>query len=60
MQVEELLQMLQQKGMDDDQIKGLLQDAMDALNKDFVEHDEDNAAEEAEKQEASRLLGVNL
>ena len=59
MKVEELLQMLQEKGLDDDTIKGLLKDAMDALNKDDMEHDE-KAAEEAERQEASKLLGVNL
>ena len=61
MQVEELLQMLQEKGLDDDQIKGLLKDAMDALDKSFEEHDEKVKGEEdAERAEASRLLGVSL
>ena len=61
MQVEELLAMLQDKGLDDDQIKGLLKDAMDALNKDFEEHDEKvEGAEDAERAEAGRLLGVSL
>lgn len=52
MSVEELLAMLQEKGLDDDTIKGLLKDAMDALNHDFEEHDE--------KEEAGELLGVEL
>lgn len=61
MKVEELLQMLQEKGLDDDQIRGLLKDAMDALDKDFNEHDEKvEGAEDAERAEASKLLGVNL
>lgn len=61
MQVEELLAMLQEKGLDDDQIKGLLKDAMDALNKDFEEHDEkEEGMEDAEREEAGRLLGVSL
>ena len=64
MKVEELLQLLQEKGLDDDQIKGLLKDAMDALNVGFEEHDEkekgEEEAEDAEKAEASRLLGVDL
>ena len=61
MQVEELLAMLQEKGLDDDQIKGLLKDAMDALNKDFAEHDEkEEGMEDAEREEAGRLLGVSL
>lgn len=61
MQVEELLALLQEKGLDDDQIKGLLKDAMDALNKDFEEHDEkEEGMEDAEREEAGRLLGVSL
>lgn len=61
MQVEELLQMLQEKGLNDDQIKGLLKDTMDALNKDFEEHDEkEEGMEDAERAEAGRLLGVSL
>jgi len=64
MQVEELLAMLQEKGLDDDQIKGLLKDAMDTLDKDFKEHDEKQKgaedAEAAERAEASKYLGVNL
>ena len=65
MKVEELLQMLQEKGLNDDQIKGLLKDAMDALGADFEEHDEkeeekDEVDAEAEKAEAGKLLGVSL
>lgn len=61
MTVEELLAMLQEKGLNDDQIKGLLKDAMDALGHDFEEHDEkEEGAEDAERAEASKLLGVSL
>lgn len=60
MTVEELLAMLQEKGLNDDQIKGLLKDAMDALGHDFEEHDEKEGAEDAERAEASKLLGVSL
>lgn len=61
MTVEELLQMLQEKGLDDDQIKGLLKDAMDTLGADFKEHDEKvEGAEDAERAEAGKLLGVSL
>lgn len=59
---EELLQMLQEKGLDDNAIKMLLKETLDTLDKDFVDHDEkvDEANEEAEKKEASKLLGVDL
>ena len=60
MSVEELLQMLQEKGLDDDQIKGLLKDAMDTLGADFAEHDEKEGMEDAERAEAGKLLGVSL
>ena len=58
MKVEELLAMLQEKGLDDDQIMGLLKDAMEALGHDDEEHDVKE--EEAEKKEAGELLGVSL
>ena len=51
---EELLSMLQERGMSDDEIKMVLQEALDTLGKDFEEHDEDEA------QKASELLGVEL
>ena len=59
---EELLQMLQEKGLDDNAIKMLLKETLDTLDKDFADHDEkvDEAKEEAEKKEASKLLGVDL
>ena len=63
MKVEELLAMLQEKGMSDDDIQALLGEAMKALAGDDAEHDEkvDEAeAEKAEKERASELLGVNL
>ena len=62
---EELLQMLQEKGLDDNAIKALLKETLDTLDKDFYDHDkkeeeEKQSDEEAEKEEASRLLGVDL
>ena len=61
---EELLQMLQEKGLSDDDIKALLKDTLDTLDRDFEEHDEKEENkemdEEAEKAEASKYLGVNL
>lgn len=51
---EELLQMLQEKGMSDDEIKMLLEDTLNTLDKDF--HD----ADEKEKAQAAELLGVEL
>ena len=60
MSKEELLQMLQEKGMDDDAIKALLEEVLGTLNKDFEEHDEEQADEAAEAKEAGELLGVEL
>lgn len=57
---EELLQMLQDKGMDDNAIKALLEETIGTLNADFGEHDEKEGEEKAERAEAGRLLGVNL
>lgn len=60
---EELLQMLQEKGLDDNAIVALLKETLDTLDKDFADHDEkveEKSDEEAQKEEASRLLGVNL
>lgn len=48
---EELLQLLQEKGLSDDEIKALLKDTLDTLDKDFADADRDKAAE---------LLGVEL
>ncbi len=59
MSKEELLQMLQEKGLDDDAIKALLKDTLDTLDADFVEHDEE-VDEKAEADEAGKLLGVDL
>ena len=58
---EELLQMLQEKGLDDNAIKMLLKETLDTLDKDFADHDKKvEEADEAEKKEASKLLGVDL
>lgn len=59
MSKEELLQMLQEKGLDDDAIKALLKDTLDTLDADFVEHDEE-VDEKVEADEAGKLLGVDL
>ena len=55
MSVEELLAMLQEKGMDDNAIAELLDGALKAVHHDDVEHDEKKDEEEAEK-----LLGVEF
>lgn len=52
---EELLQLLQEKGLSDDEIKALLQETLDTLSKDFADADE-----EAEKKKAQELLGVEF
>lgn len=59
MSVEELLAMLQEKGLDDDAIKGLLHDALGTLEKDFEEHNEEEMADE-DAEAAGKLLGVEL
>lgn len=51
---EELLALLQEKGMSDDEIVALLKETLDTLHKDDFDHDED------EKEKASDLLGVEL
>lgn len=51
---EELLSLLQEKGLSDDEIKALLQETLDTLDKDFYD------ADEKEKEEASKLLGVEF
>jgi len=56
---EELLSLLQERGLSDDEIKALLKDTLDTLDKDFYDHDED-VKEAEEKEEASKLLGVKL
>ena len=60
MSKEELLKMLQDKGMDDDAIKVLLRDTMAMVDQDFAEHDEKEGEEEGERKEAENLLGVSL
>ena len=60
---EELLAMLQDKGMDDNAIKALLEETLNTLGKDFEDHAKDEGekeAEEKERAEASKYLGVNL
>lgn len=59
---EELLQMLQEKGMDDNAIKALLEETLGTLGRDFEEHDkkEEEMDDKQEREEASKYLGVNL
>ena len=62
---DELLQMLQEKGMDDDAIKALLKDVLDTLDHQFEEHDDkeeekEEMAEDEEEKKAAELLGVDL
>ena len=57
---EELLNLLHEKGLDDAAIKALLEEMLHDMNPEEVKEEEDAANEEAEKKEASRLLGVNL
>lgn len=54
---EELLQMLQERGLSDDEIKALLQETLDTLGKDFFDADK---KEEEDKAKAADLLGVEL
>ena len=51
---EELLQLLQERGLSDDEIVALLKETLDTLHKDDFDHDED------EKAKAAELLGVEL
>jgi len=51
---EELLQLLQERGLSDDEIKALLEETLETLGKDFYDHDED------EVEKAGKLLGVKL
>lgn len=55
---EELLKELQDRGLSDDEIKALLKETLDTLDKDFADHDEKVDGEEKDK--AAELLGVEL
>ena len=62
---DELLAMLQEKGMDDDAIKALLKEVMDTLDHQFEEHDEKQEEQEAADEDkdaeaAAKLLGVEF
>ena len=59
---DELMKMLEEKGMDDDAIKALLKEVLDTLDHEFEEHDEkqEMAAEDEEEKKAAELLGVDL
>ena len=61
---DELLAMLQEKGMDDDAIKALLKEVLDTLDHQFEEHDEKEEEKEEKADEeadaAAKLLGVEF
>lgn len=57
---EELLALLQDKGLSDDDIKALLKDTLDTLDKDFYDHDkkEEEQEEENEEQKMKDVFGI--
>jgi hypothetical protein len=57
---EELLALLQDKGLSDDDIKALLKDTLDTLDKDFYDHDkkEEEQNEENEEQKMKDVFGI--
>lgn len=57
---EELLALLQDKGLSDDDIKALLKDTIDTLDKDFYDHDkkEEEQKEENEEQKMKDVFGI--
>lgn len=58
---EELLQLLQDKGLSDDEIKALLKETLDTLDKDFYDADKKEEEDgDEEKKKAADLLGVEL
>lgn len=57
---EELLNLLHEKGLDDEAIKVLCEDIVKDMNPEETEEEKTAAKEEAEKKEASKLLGVDL
>jgi len=62
MKVEELLKMLRDAGMEDEAIKAFLSEALASLEGSAEDEAKKQAeeAEKAERDEASRLLGVEL
>ena len=61
MKTEELLALLQEKGLSDDEIAALLKETLETLHKDDYDHDEDEKEEDEEEvKKASELLGVEL
>ena len=59
MSAEELLKMLREAGLDDESIGNLLKDALASMSGDAVRQDDKTPTEEeAERQEAEKLLGL--
>ena len=57
---EELLNLLHEKGLDDAAVKALCEEIVKDMNPEETEEEKTAAKEEAEKKEASKLLGVDL
>ena len=57
---EELLAMLQEKGLSDDDIKALLKDILDTLDADFADADKKEEEADDEEKAAGELLGVDF
>lgn len=60
---EELLQLLQERGLSDDEIAALLKETLDTISKDDYDADkkeEEHLNEDDEKKKAADLLGVEL
>lgn len=58
MDIENLLKLLRDNGLEDEQIKALLEEALKSFETEETEDDEEN--EEMEKEQAKKLLGVEL
>lgn len=58
MDIENLLKLLRDNGLEDEQIKVLLEEALKSFETEETEDDEEN--EEMEKEQAKKLLGVEL
>ena len=55
MDIENLLKLLRENGLEDEQIKALLEEALKSVDTEEPEEDE-----EMEKEQAKKLLGVEL
>lgn len=58
MDIENLLKLLRDNGLEDEEIKALLEETLKSFETQETEDDEEN--EEMEKEQAKKLLGVEL